>query len=221
MAMIDSPSASPQDFKQAVYEVENAFYDGELPQILFDKDIENLLGFIEIVRENDVLDYHATDKESIATLAAIFKVMTDTTYFNIEGELYYHEPFTYDFNDVFGREDWSNMFVSKLLALNKGNCHSLPYLYKILAEELGETAHLALAPNHIYIKNYSQKTGWYNTELTSASFPIDAWLIASGYIHMDAIRNEVYMDTLSKKESLALTLLDLAQGYERKFGVQD
>jgi len=29
------------------------------------------------------------------------------------------------------------------------------------------------------------------------------------------------MDTLSQKESLALTLLDLAQGYERKFGIQD
>lgn len=94
-------------------------------------------------------------------------------------------------------------------------------MYKILAEELGVTVHLTLAPNHIYIKNYSQKTGWYNTELTSASFPIDAWLMASGYVHMDAIRNEIYMDTLSQQESLALTLLDLAQGYERKFGVQD
>lgn len=29
------------------------------------------------------------------------------------------------------------------------------------------------------------------------------------------------MDTLSQKESLALTLIDLAKGYERKFGVLD
>jgi len=33
---------------------------------------------------------------------------------------------------------------------------------------------LSLAPNHIYIKNYSEKIGWYNTELTSATFPTDA-----------------------------------------------
>gem|GEM_PF-4659315 len=43
-------------------------------------------------------------------------------------------------------------------------------------------AYLAMAPNHTYIKLRSDKNGWYNTELTSASFPIDSWLMVSGYI---------------------------------------
>ena len=83
-------------------------------------------------------------------------------------------PYSYDFDDPFGHKDWDNMFVSKLLNTGKGNCHSLPYLYKIIAEELGISAHLALAPNHIYIKHKNEKDGWYNTELTSGIFPIDA-----------------------------------------------
>ena len=110
------------------------------------------------------------------------------------------------------------MFVSKLLETGKGNCHSLPYLYKILADELGIPCYLAFAPNHIYIKLFSEQTGWYNTELTSATFPVDAWIMASGYITTDAIRNSLYMDTLSTKQTVANCLVDLAHGYQRKFG---
>lgn len=110
------------------------------------------------------------------------------------------------------------MFVSKLLETGKGNCHSLPYLYKILAEELNIPCYLAFAPNHIYIKLFSEQTGWYNTELTNASFPIDAWIMASGYISTDAIRNGLYMDTLNTRQAIANCLVDLAHGYQKKFG---
>jgi hypothetical protein len=57
--------------------------------------------------------------------------------------------------------------------------------------------------------------------LTCGDFPTDAWLASSGYIHTDAIRNGIYMDTLSLKQSIALCLVDLAQGYQAKFGLQD
>ena len=42
--------------------------------------------------------------------------------------------------------------------------------------------------------------------------------MASGYVNLDAIRNGLYMDTLSLKQSVAYCLLDLAQGYQQKFG---
>ncbi len=48
---------------------------------------------------------------------------------------------------------WSNMFVSTLIATGKGNCHSMPLLYKLIMDELGEKCWLALAPNHMYIKS--------------------------------------------------------------------
>ncbi len=130
--------------------------------------------------------------------------------------LYYHIPFTYDFVDFFGKESWANMYVSKLLITHKGNCHSLPYLYKILADELGATCWLSLAPNHMYIKNRCKKIGWYNTELTSGEFPIDAWITTSGYIPVKAVQSGIYMDTLSNQQAIALCILDLAKGYEQQ-----
>jgi hypothetical protein len=122
---------------------------------------------------------------------------------------------------MWGVNDWSKMFVTKLIRTGKGNCHAMPFLYKILCNELGADAYLALAPHHIYIKCHSQKWGWYNTELTSGIFPVDSWLMASGYIHLSAIQNGIYMDTLGLKESIAFCMFDLAKGYERKFGVGD
>jgi hypothetical protein len=102
-----------------------------------------------------------------------------------------------------------------------GNCHSLPFLYKIVAEELQAKAYLAMAPNHIYIKQHCKGGGWYNTELTSAIMPVDAWIMASGYIHTDAIMNSLYMDSLSTKQSLAVCVTDLANGYQKRFGTGD
>ena len=42
--------------------------------------------------------------------------------------------------------------------------------------------------------------------------------MASGYISVEAVQNGLYMDTLSTKQSVANCLLDLAQGYQHKFG---
>jgi hypothetical protein len=142
--------------------------------------------------------------------------MTDTI--RLTTHIAVHYPFQYDFEDFMGNKDWSKMFVTKLIETNSGNCHSLPFLYKILADEIGAKAYLALAPNHIYLKHRNKQIGWYNTELTSGTFPVDAWLAASGYITLDAIRSGIYMDSLSEKNSVALCLIDLAKGYERKFG---
>lgn len=113
------------------------------------------------------------------------------------------------------------MFVSRMMQTRKGNCHSMPLLYKLIMDELGEKSWLSLAPNHMYIKVWNKRAGWYNIELTCADFPTDAWLTASGYIHLDAIRNGIYMDTLSVQQSVALCLTDLAQGYMHKYGTGD
>lgn len=203
-------------FKDAVFTVENAYLGGILDTLFLNNRIDFLKNLCIEKQKNGTLNYQERDKETVGKYASLFSVMKDTTKLvNQNGELYNHLPFEYDFEDVFGHNDWEKMFVSKLLGTHKGNCHSLPYLYKILAEEIGATAHLALSPNHVYIKHRSEKDGWYNTELTSGFFPIDAWLMASGYVHTDAIRNGVYMKALTDKESIALCLVDLALGYQR------
>lgn len=203
-------------FKEAVFTVEDAYYGGLLDTTFTNRQINFLKNLSIQIQKNGVLEYNERDKETVSKYASLFVVMKDTTRMvDQNGKTLLHLPFEYDFEDVFGHNEWDNMFVSKLLDSHKGNCHSLPYLYKILAEEIGATAHLALAPSHTYIKHRSEKDGWYNTELTSGIFPIDAWLMASGYIHIDAIRNGVYMKALNDKESIALCLVDLALGYQK------
>lgn len=209
--------SSKYNFKKAVFSVENAYSDGTLDTISLNKKINLLKELSQRLIESRTLKYQGKDKEIVAKYAALFSVLNDSIPIqDAEENNYFYVPYSYDFDDPFGHEEWKNMFVSKLIETGKGNCHSLPYLYKILAEELGVEAHLALAPNHIYIKHKNEKDGWYNTELTSGIFPIDAWLMASGYIHTDAIRNGVFMKALGDKESIALCLVDLAQAYQQE-----
>ena len=207
------------DFKRAVFITENAFYDNQLCYEDFCMNIaESALICKNITTASDLI-YHEKDKEKTMVYASVFNYMTDTTFIYLNDQpIIFHLPFRYNFDDFAGIKDWSNMFVTKLLETRQGNCHSLPILYKLIVEEMGERAWLSFAPNHLYIKLRNEQLGWYNTELTSGYFPTDAWLIASGYIHLDAIRNGIYMDTLSQKQSVAMCLIDLAEGYQKKFG---
>ncbi len=210
------------NFKEAVFLTETTF-DNNLSSNKIQKEIDFWADMAKMRIKSDSLIYSKSDVQKIRTYAAIFKVLTDTTEVILPNEKngYKVLPFVYDFDDIFGEKKWENMFVSKLLERGKGNCHSMPYLYKILCEELGVPCYLALAPNHIYIKHRSEKAGMYNTELTSASFPIDAWLMASGYITLESIQNGVYMDALNDKQCIALCVLDLAKGYDRKYPNND
>jgi len=205
-------------FKKAVFATENAYMNGAIDFTEFDDAIQFLASRCKSIEKQIDLYYSERDKAQVQKNFAVFKLMSDTVrYYSDSVNFSETYPFTYDFDDFWGDFDWSQMFVTKLLRTGKGNCHSLPFLYKILAEEIGGKAYLSMAPNHIYIKQHAKQGGWYNTELTSNQFPIDAWIMASGYIHLSAIQNGVYMDTLSTKQSLAVCLTDLAKGFERKF----
>lgn len=205
-------------FKQAAFLTENCFLNNEMSARNFYKHISLLSSMAEAWRTaNPLIDYRYNDSTNFHLNLAIFKLLKDTlTIVDSQNKSYRFGPYSYDFEDFFGVKDWTNMFVTKLISTQKGNCHSLPFLYKILADELGATCWLSFAPNHIYIKNRCQKAGWYNTELTSGTFPVDAWIATSGYVPIEAIRNGIYMDTLSNQQAIAQCVLDLAKGYEFK-----
>jgi hypothetical protein len=206
-------------FKRAVFITENAYFDDTLSYDQFQYKIEGLVFWAKEQTKSITLNsYTASDSDQVKNNLAIYHVLKDTCRINMPNKQSgYHLPFTYDFTDFFANERWTNMFVTKLLVTEKGNCHSLPYLYKILADDLDAKCWISFAPYHIYIKNRCQGIGWYNTELTSGQFPVDAWIMASGYVSPDAIRSGIYMDTLSNQEAVANCVLDLAEGYERKY----
>lgn len=202
-------------FKNAVYLTENAYYSDSLSYTYFNYRINNLKNSCSSwCIANNLEGYGEVDSLNFKKNASIYTLMKDTIFLGQGVTL--SRPYEYNFSDFLAENDWSNQFVSTLINTKKGNCHSLPYLYKILADELDTKAYLSLAPNHIYIKQFSKKIGWYNTELTSGEFPTDAWIKASGYITIDAIKNGLYMDTLSEEQCITMCVYDLAKGYLSK-----
>ena len=136
---------APLNLKQAVFEVEHAF-NNTFTFDDFNNRIEELLYIVKFLN-NEPLNNTAVN-------LSIIKAMSQTHTVPVPGKETTHTsfPFTYDFNDPYGDRDQNNMFVSKLLFTNKGQCHSMPLLYLILAEELGAEAYLSFSPNHSFIK---------------------------------------------------------------------
>jgi hypothetical protein len=113
------------------------------------------------------------------------------------------------------------MFVEKLLQSNKGQCHSLPLLYLILAEEINAKAYLSFSPNHSYIKFKDNNGKWINVELTNGMLTTDAFVLQSGYMKAEALQNKIYMQPLTERQLLSEIMVDLAKGYSVKFGYDE
>jgi RHS repeat-associated protein len=213
----------PISFKRAVFITENAYVNNQLSYEDFSFQIDALVKLTKAVAATDGLDYNKKDRNQVLLAGAIYRVMKDSLVFESPDKKvrFRNVRFTYDMDDFWGEKDWTKMFVTKLLYEQTGNCHSLPALYKIIADEVGVAAWLAIAPNHTYIKQWSDKTGWYNTELTTGRFPFDAEMKHNSYVKTEAIAAGVYMDTLSAKETVSYVITDLAQGYVKMFGYDD
>ena len=207
--------SQPLDLKRAVFLTENAFLDNRLNYNDFDGRIKSDVSLAKIFMKQSKY----SKNENLAKNLAIFQFMVDTTsYYNYSAEgTAYHLPYSYDFNDFFGRDDWTKMFVTKLLYSKSGQCHSLPLLYLIYTQEIGAEAYLTYSPSHTYIR-IKDDNNWFNLELTNGMITTDAAIMASGFIKTEAIKNQIYMDTISTKQTVATCLIDLAQGYYRKFG---
>jgi len=202
----------PFSVRKATFIVENAYYEGEKSYPEFERTIKQTGDFIrEKMKELDL------DQESnLAKNYLLFQFFADTL--EIKSKGLKHFPFSYDFEDYWGKKDWSKMLVHKLLLTGKGQCSSLPKLYLILAEEIGAEAHLALSPNHSYIKFPDDEGRWHNIELTNNMLSTDAFILNSGYVKSEAIQNKIFMHALNDKELLSNHFDQLALGYIRKYG---
>lgn len=145
----------------------------------------------------------------------------DNTLKNIALFKHFSKNYKYDFDDFMGKKEWNKMFVSKLLKTGKGQCHSMPLLYLMVAESIGADASLAMAPNHTYIRFKDDDNQWQNIELTNGILSTNAMILESGYIGSEALLNDVYMNSLSKKQLMSLLYADLAIGYIHKYGMDE
>jgi hypothetical protein len=206
----------PLDLKRAAFIVENAYFENQLDFAQFEKSIQNAIDICNL----KMSEYELNKRTDLAINFTIFDYITDTLSVNLpsqEKELI-HYPIKYDFNDYMGAENWSNMFVSKLMATNSGQCHSMPLFYLILAQELGAESYLTFSPNHSFVRFKSENGDWYNAELTCGAIISDAAILESGYVKAEAIKSGIYMDTLSQHETVACLLNTLANSYVHKYG---
>lgn len=236
----------PASFERAVFISENPYLNNRFPYANFQKVLSSHIYLIEQLMEmnnyessNDfrtLIDFNApkfdintlnfTEKEKKEmyrkTLAnwAIFKYITDTTLFSN----FVHLPFTYQFNDPFGMNDWKNSQVINLLSSKeqKGNCFALVSLYKIFSDRLNSGAFICTAPQHIYIQHQDHKGDYYNVELATGTHPGDGSIQTLTYTFYDGIVNGISLRRLKEeKQNIALCLVNLGKSYEHKFKTKD
>ncbi|TRX61454.1 hypothetical protein FNH22_05210 [Fulvivirga sp. M361] len=205
----------PLDITKAVSIVENA-YDPSVTYQDLKRQVQNLAFLSDYILKTKGLP----EGDNLSKVMSMFHVMADTTTITLEGQEFEQTfyPLLYDFDDPWGRQDYSKMFVSKLLRFGTGNCNSLPRLFLMVAEELNVDVSLAFAPNHSYIKFQDRYGEWHNIELTNQMLTTDDIIMESGWVKAEAIRSGIYMNPLTKKEIIAQSVNDLALAHEKLFG---
>lgn len=198
--------------KRAVYLAEWAFYEGKLDyKADFCDEIERIKTFILSLYEVNKLHTYKTGMQ-LAISSYMLSPYSGNGY----------TPYTYD-SETFSMDDepWEMQFVSKTLKTHKGQCRSLPWMYKILASELNADVSLAHAPRHCYImyKDEDRFTPeeWINLELTSNQMN-PSWSIKQEFEICDsAVIVGTYMTPMTDSETVACQMAELAFGYKEKF----
>lgn len=199
--------SSPLDLKKAVFLVENAYYQNKMKYADFCKLIDNKVHILNQIIEKEKL----SRTNNVALNYAIQQLyLKSVKYTDKNGAPKVHNQFRYDFEDYMGSNDYSKQFVSKFLFSGKGQCHSMPLLYLILANEIGAKANLVYSPNHSYIAFPDEENNFYNFECTSACFPSYSYIMSSGYVSKEAIESGIYTLPVSLKETIANQLNELA-----------
>lgn len=127
-----------------------------------------------------------------------------------------HIPYYYDYDDYTAKNDKRNYFVTKTLATGTGQCHTLPITYLILAEALGVEAYLSYNPQHSFIRFKNNKGVMVNYETTVGQFMTDQFYLETLPVMAKAKRNNLYLQTLTKEQVIATTLIDLAANFTFK-----
>ncbi len=121
--------------------------------------------------------------------------------------------FCYDDDDLHASK-LDNKFINGYLASKKGSCITMPMLYMLLGEKLGYPIAAVRSPKHFFVRYIADpKDSKFkaNIEATNGGgYMSDKRYKSDVLIPDKAIKNGVYLRTLSKKEYIASLLLDNA-----------
>lgn len=199
----------PLNFAEAVFAVENCMYDGLLEQSSFLDELERIATGIENMVDSG---YITAPSRDMALNYAIYVFFTQPCPLN------HNQPFTYDSLSFVNDVGLTGGMLSNLLKTGRGTCHSLPYLYKIIADKVGAKAYIAVAPLHMYIRHQDASGTWWNFETTTGTYSHSSFIMENFHVSEAAIRSGLYMTNLTDKETIVQCLYDLLCIYERKSG---
>lgn len=201
--------------RRAVFLSEWAFLEGKLD---YEKDfcepITQAVSFLKrLIAVNDWENYKTAKQIALCTFF----------FYPCSGNGYV--PFRYDFSKEFPKDDWHYQLVSRTLKMHKGQCRSLPWTFILLAEELRADVSLAYAPRHCFVMYRNEDNlfpeEWVNVEVTTQLY-LPTWSIKEYFAIKDsAVIQGTYLTPLSKKETIAKQLSDLAFGYYNKYHIYD
>jgi hypothetical protein len=207
---------NPDSFSlsKAIFLVENAYLDNQLQYDKFMQGIAAYADFVKQILKREGL----SPKDNLALNYGIQKLFSQQNLYTDPKtkQTYLVPPLKYDFDDFRGEKDYTKMFVSKVMSTGKGQCHSLPEMYLLIAEQLGAKAQLSLAPQHSFIQFPDKDGRMMNFETTNGKLVSNTWLTQSGYITSMALQNKTYLNALSQKQLYAQKLGDLLLGYLAK-----
>ncbi len=200
--------------KRAVFLAEWAYLNGQLNYEEYCKSIDSVANFLKRFIKANELEKYKTGK-NMALIEYFFRPYSGNR----------HKPFTYDFDDTEGVEDFTNQFVTKVMRTHNGQCRSLPMYYKVLAEAINAKAYISYAPQHVFIRYRDEDNlfpeDWVNVELTTHQLTPEFWIKENFEISTKTIESKIYLHPLTDKETVASQLADLAFGYWNKYRVYD
>ncbi len=124
------------------------------------------------------------------------------------------QPFQYDLDDPLGKNH-STKLLATYLSTRKGNCISMPIFFIILGQKLGLPVTLATAPEHAMVKYLDDDGQWLNVEATGGGFKYDSSYEREFKISAKAIKNDIYLRPLSRRESVTVMMSTLMEHYGR------
>lgn len=115
-----------------------------------------------------------------------------------------NRPFAYNMKDPLGTYLPSKL-LTNYIDSRLGNCISMPFLFMAVAERMGVTLTASTAPNHVFLKYRTDAGKMINLETTSGANPArNAWIRQQMPMTDAAVKNGVYLKTLTKKETVVV-----------------
>jgi hypothetical protein len=216
----------PMSYEKAIFEVENAWWEGTMDYLFFERALKFHVSNIEklaisygdrnLFNQKDSLDGTKEQKneryKNLLLNFAIYKYMTSESIWVVDDSMICHRAYHYSIKDPMGTNDWTNTQITTLLNSGTGNCFALSSLFKIFSERLNSDAKLCTAPGHMYICHADEKGTQYNIEIGSRTFPGTGTIETITYTPNEAVKNRIALRELDTRQSIALCLVYLAKG---------